>query len=551
MMLVELSIENLGVIESARVLLGPGFTVLTGETGAGKTMLVEAINLVVGKRADASVVREGAEEARVEARFLTSSAEGETETILSRIVGAEGRSRAYINGRMVTVGALSEVGTTLVDIHGQHAHQRLLSALHQREALDRFAGVDTSPVLAARERIREIDVLLSALGGDERSRSREMDLLRFQTEEIAGARIESPDEDAVLAAEEEMLAGAVNLREALCEALALLAEDSSASELIGRSIRRLGASSVLGGLVEELVGVQAGLSEAVGTLRTLLDRVEENPARLAEVRERRQLLRDLCKKYGDTLAEVVSFGEEAATRLDELESHGERVAGLSGERESAIEALRSAERVVGDLRRANASRLADAVRSRLPALDLPHAELSVAVGDPGSDPAGDSVVFLFTANPGSSAQPLNKVASGGELARVMLALRLVLSEEPGTMVFDEVDAGIGGAAAVAVAGALRELGGGHQVLAVTHLAQVAAAAHHQVGVTKTVRNGRTYGEARPLTGEDRETEVARMLSGGLADASALAHARDMMAGFASPGTGKTRDKAGPAGHTGL
>lgn len=546
-MLVELSIENLGVIESVRVLLGPGFTALTGETGAGKTMLVEAINLVVGRRADASVVREGADEARVEARFLTTSPDGEAETILSRVVGAEGRSRAYVNGRMVTVSALAEVGAGLVDIHGQHAHQRLLSTVHQRDALDRFAGVDPGPVRAARERVREIDVLLSALGGDERSRSREMDLLRFQTEEIAAARIESTDEDGELAAEEEMLAGATNLRESLAEALALLAEDSSASELIGRSIRRLGASSVLAGLVDELVGVQAGLSEAVGTLRSLLDRVEENPARLSEVRERRQLLRDLCRKYGDTLAEVVAFGAEAAARLEELESHGERVAGLSRERDEAIEALRTAERVVGDLRRANAARLAAAVRDRLPELDLPHADLSVAVGDPGSDPAGDSVVFLFTANPGSSAQPLTKVASGGELARVMLALRLVLSEEPGTMVFDEVDAGIGGAAAVAVAGALRELGGGHQVLAVTHLPQVAAAAHHQVGVTKTVRDGRTYGEARPVTGEDREAELARMLSGGLADASALAHARDLMAGFSSPAAGRVRDESGPSG----
>lgn len=533
-MLVELSIENLGVIESARIVLGPGFTVLTGETGAGKTMLVEAINLVVGKRADASVVRDGATEARVEARFVTETGDGETETILCRVVGAEGRSRAYIDGRMATVGALAEIGSTLVDIHGQHAHQRLLSSAHQRSALDRYAGVDVGPVLAARERVREIDVLLSALGGDERSRTREMDLLRFQVEEIRDARISSPDEDADLAAEEEILAGATNLREALGEALVLLDDESSASDLLGGAIRRLGGATPLAGLVEELVGVQAALSEALSSVRAMADRLEEDPARLADVRSRRQLLRDLCRKYGDTLSEVLSFGETAASRLAELEGHADRVAGLGAEREEALALLREAERRVGDLRRGRAGELAAAVAARLPTLDLPHAELTVSVGDSVSDPAGDSVVFLFAANPGSAPQPLHKVASGGELARIMLALRLVLSEEPGTMVFDEVDAGIGGAAAVAVASALRELGTDHQVLAVTHLPQVAAAAHHQIGVSKAVRDGRTYGTARPLLGEEREAELARMLSGGLADVTAMAHARDLMAGFAVP-----------------
>ena len=532
-MLVELSIENLGVIESARIVFGGGFTALTGETGAGKTMLVEAISLVVGKRADASVVRDGATEARVEARFLSSGDGTETETILCRVVGAEGRSRAYVDGRMATVGALSELGAVLVDIHGQHAHQRLLSSAHQRDALDRYAGVDLQPVLTARERIKEIDVLLSALGGDDRSRSREIDLLRFQVEEIEEARISSTDEDEELSVEEELLASANNLREALGETLVLLSEDSSAADLIGDAIRKLGASSALANARDELLAVQVGLSGAISSVREMLDRVEENPMRLAEVRARRQLLRDLCRKYGDTLNEVVLFGQETASRLAELEGYGDRVAGLSAEREEALAELREAERAVGALRRARAGDLAEAVGARLPALDLPHAELTVSVGDAASDSAGDSVVFLFAANPGMAPQPLNKVASGGELARIMLALRLVLSEDPGTMVFDEVDAGIGGAAAVAVAVALRELGASHQVLAVTHLPQVAAAAHHQIGVSKSVRDGRTFGNARSLPGEAREAELARMLSGGLADATALAHARDLLTGFAS------------------
>lgn len=532
-MLVELSIENLGVIESCHLVFEPGFTALTGETGAGKTMLVEAIGLVVGKRADASVVRTGAPEARVEARFVVHEGDSERETILCRVVGSEGRSRAYVNGRMSTVAALAEVGESLVDIHGQHAHQRLLSAAHQRDALDRFAGVDITPVSVARERIREIDVLLEALGGDERTRAREIDLLRFQVEEIEGARLSSVTEDEELAQEEELLAGAVNLRACLAEALQLLDEEGSASDLLGQALRRLGTSSALGQVGEELSGVQASLSEAVSSIRSLWDRLEENPERLSDIRSRRNMLRDLCRKYGDTLADVLVFGSEAAARLAELESHGEKVAGLVSERDTALSSLRHAEALVGEQRRTHAADLALAVRSRLPSLDLHRAELVVSVGDAATDPAGDSVVFLFSANPGAALQPLHKVASGGELARVMLALRLVLSEEPGTMVFDEVDAGIGGAAAVAVAGAMRELGAIHQVLAVTHLPQVAAAAHHQIAVSKTVRDEATFGEARVLSGSERQIEIARMLSGGLADDTASAHAHDLLAGFAA------------------
>jgi DNA repair protein RecN (Recombination protein N) len=541
-MLVELSIENLGIIESSRLTFHDGFTALTGETGAGKTMLVEAINLVCGRRAEASVIRDGADEAHVEARFVRMGDDGEEEVILARTLHREGRSRAYINGRMATVAALSELGEELVDIHGQHAHQRLMSAAAQREALDIFGSINRSPLVSARVAVTEIDALLGALGGDEKSRAREIDLLSFQCEEIENARIVSADEDQQLSHEEDVLSDVAKHQESVQRAVALLSDDGGAVETLGEALRALSAVSSLSSLPERLAALLAEATDLAHTVREAAEGVDENPARLEEIRLRRQLLRDLMRKYGDSLADVMNFGAEARTRLDELMGYAERVAQLETDKATALKALRAAQLKVGNARRAVASSLASEVEQRLRVLALPNAQVQVSVGDAASDPAGDSVVFMLAANPGSAPQPLTKVASGGELARVMLALRLVLTSEPGTMVFDEVDAGIGGAAAVAVATALRELGVHHQVFAVTHLAQVAASAHHHISVSKTVRAGKTYGSATVVTEDQRPSEVARMLSGGVADDSALAHAQDLLSKLGSSGSGGNKKR---------
>ena len=541
-MLVELSIENLGIIESSRLTFHDGFTALTGETGAGKTMLVEAINLVCGRRAEASVIRDGADEAHVEARFVRMGDDGEEEVILARTLHREGRSRAYINGRMATVAALSELGEELVDIHGQHAHQRLMSAAAQREALDIFGSINRSPLVSAREAVTEIDALLGALGGDEKSRAREIDLLSFQCEEIENAHIVSADEDQKLSREEDVLSDVAKHQESLQRAVALLSDDGGAVETLGEALRALSTVSSLNSLPERLAALLAEATDLAHTVREAAEGVDENPARLEEIRLRRQLLRDLMRKYGDSLADVMDFGAEARTRLDELMGYAERVAQLETDKATALKALRAAQLKVGNARRAVASSLATEVEQRLRVLALPNAQVQVSVGDAASDPAGDSVVFMLAANPGSAPQPLTKVASGGELARVMLALRLVLTSEPGTMVFDEVDAGIGGAAAVAVATALRELGVHHQVFAVTHLAQVAASAHHHISVSKTVRAGKTYGSATVVTEDQRPSEVARMLSGGVADDSALAHAQDLLSKLGSTGSGGNKKR---------
>jgi DNA repair protein RecN (Recombination protein N) len=546
-MLVELHIENLGVIESLRLPVRRGFTVLTGETGAGKTMLVEAINLVVGGRADASIVRTGAQEARVEAVFHIQRDGVDEEVILSRIVPVDGRSRAYINNRPVTVANLSEVGADLIDIHGQHAHQKLLSASAQRDALDLFAGVNLEPINAARRRLVEIDAAMAALGGDERMRAREIDLLSFQCKEIEGAAIEDADEDKRLQDEEDVLSDAVNIRESLMRSIEVLGSDAGALDKVGIAIAAIESAKVSDVARSRLKAIFADLDDVTRELRGVADSVEEDPERLNDVQERRRVLRDIMKKYGDTLSDVIQYGYEARQRLDELTSYSDRISELEREKSVALSELRRAQEVVGKARRASAPGLSAEITERLSALAMENAQVVVDVGDGDDDPSGDRVVFLLSANPGSPLLPLTKVASGGELARTMLSLRLTLSTDPATMIFDEVDAGIGGAAAVAVADALAQLGEKHQVLAVTHLGQMAATAHHHVHVTKEIIDGNTFGRARELDADERVEELARMLSGGLADDSARRHARDMLAAK-STGSGD-RMSTGPSRKT--
>ncbi len=535
--LTELHIENLGVIEQLDVVLRGGLTAFTGETGAGKTMLVEAIELLVGVRADASSVRHGADEARVEGRFLRADG---SETVVARVVPADGRSRAYVDGRLATVASLSDVVADSVDLHGQHAHQRLLTAGTQREALDTYGSIDLGPLRAARARLTEIDAALAALGGDERARAREIDLLRFQVDELDAAAIEDASEDDRLDAEESLLADAAAHREAGQAAVTALSADAGVRASLSAVVAALGDRAPFGDAAAQLRDLLAELDEVATDLRATTEAIEEDPGRLEVVRERRQLLRDLRRKYGDDLAAVMEFQAGARCRLDELEGHDERAAGLQGERERALERERAAAAVVGRERRRVAPLLAGDVEARLRELAMPHVEVAIEVGEHADDHPGDRVRFLLAANPGSPLLPLTRVASGGELARAMLALRLALSGaagattgDPGTagtadtLVFDEVDAGIGGRAAQAVGTALAALARHHQVLVVTHLAQVAALADQQVVVDKVVVDGLTTATARTVSGEERIDEVARMLSGGRS-APAREHARELL-----------------------
>jgi DNA repair protein RecN (Recombination protein N) len=521
-MLVELSVRQLGVIDELALRFGSGMTALTGETGAGKTLVVEALELVLGGRADGLLVRPGAGEAWVEARFD----DGDDERILARAVPATGRSRAYVDGRMAPAGALAESGAALVDLHGQHAHQSLLSPAVQRAALDRFGAVDLEPLTEARRLRRAVDEALAELGGDTRARAREIDLLRYQVKELVAAGLDDPDEDRGLAGEEDALADATAHRESATAAVHALAGEEGAEEAIGAAVAAISGRPPFAEVEARLRAAAAEVSEAASDLRATGEALEDDPERLAALRARRQLLADLRRKYGDTLGEVIAFRDEAQARLEELESYDDRAAALERERAERDAEVAAAEAAVGEARRHAAPLLAEAVAGHLQALAMPRARFEVQVG--AADP-GDDVTFLLGANPGEPALPLAKVASGGELARTMLAARLVLTDAPGTLVFDEVDAGIGGEAAVAVGQALADLAAERQVVVVTHLPQVAAFADHQVAVTKHTQDGRTVARVEVLDDAGRVVELSRMLSGQPDSATARGHAEELLA----------------------
>ncbi len=529
-MLTELHIENLGVIERIEIMLDPGLTAVTGETGAGKTMLVEAIELLVGGRADASMVRHGADEARIDGRLITPDG---SEMVLTRVIPTTGRSRAYVNGRLAAVASLAEAAADAVDLHGQHAHQSLLSVATQRAALDEYGAVDLEPLRAARARLTEIDAELAALGGDERARAREIDLLRFQVDELDAADVVDAGEDERLDAEESVLADATAHLDAASAVVASMSDDGGAHDAIATALGAIDGRSPFAQQAVRLRDVLAELDDLVAEVRATGEHIDESPERLAEIRERRQVLKNLRRKYGDDLAAVMVFHAESADRLAELEQFDERAAELDRARQTALAAELVAAEAVGRRRREVGPLLASAVEIELRRLAMPHVSVGVEIGDHPDDHPGDRIQFLLAANPGSPLLPLTRVASGGELARAMLALRLVLSHAPGrsedgrTLVFDEVDAGVGGAAADAIGNALAQLGRSHQVLVVTHLAQVAAAADEQIAVTKTVRDGETFALAAPINGEHRVAEIARMLSGSTTD-SALDHARELL-----------------------
>jgi len=531
-MLTELRVENLGIIDELSVTLGGGLTAITGETGAGKTLLVEALDLLLGGRADPALVRDGASEARVEGRFVSGDDETAVEVVLARVVPASGRSRAYVDGRFATVAELTQHGRALVDLHGQHEQQSLLVPAEQRALLDAFAGEPAaraaSAIAVAREELRAVDDALAELGGDDRARARELDLLRFELAEIDAAALDDPDEEAALAVQEDELANAAARREGLVAAHDAL--EGPAADAVGQAMAALAVPGRVPALESRLAALQAELADVAHETRVAAEQAVDDPERLAEVRARRQRLRELCRKYGPTLADVQAFATESAERLAQLEGAEAHRAELAPRREQAERALARAAADLAAVRTAAAPALGAAVTERLGELALGRAECRIEVdpaGAGGGDDGGE-VTFLLAPNPGEPARPLAKAASGGELSRVMLALRVVLSEAPPTLVFDEVDAGLGGEAGVAVGRALALLGGKHQVLCVTHLAQVAAFADSQLSVQKEERGGRTHAGAALLLDDARVNELSRMLAGVGESDHARRHARELL-----------------------
>jgi DNA repair protein RecN (Recombination protein N) len=536
--LLELRVAGLGIVDELTLLFQPGLTAITGETGAGKTLIVEAIELLVGGRADASRIRPGVEELRIEGRF--TDPEHSDEIVLARTVPTDGRSRAYIDGRLATVGELAEVGRRLVDLHGQHTHQSLREPAVQRDALDRYAGPDALGALAdyraARAESRTITEQLAGLGGDERSRARELDLLRFQVDEIEAAGVEDSSEDVALEAEEALLDDAAAHRDALLGAHADV--EGLALDAVGRARQRIGDRAPFAELTERLRAAEADLADVSAELRTAGEGVADDPVRLEEVRARRKMLRELTRKYGATLAEVLAYADETRARIESLQSHDQQSAELEAARAQADARAQAAARALSAARQAATGPLAKAVAATLVDLAMPAARFEISI-EPGeaTDDGIDDVTFLVSANAGEPLRPLARVASGGELSRAMLAVRVVLTLAPPTLVFDEVDAGLGGETGGAVGRRLGQLGVDHQVLCVTHLAQVAAYADAQVVVEKREQGGRTVATAERVSGDQRVAELSRMLAGVGESRHARSHAAELLDAAAQARTG--------------
>ena len=543
-MLDELHIHGLGVIEDATLRLAPGLTVVTGETGAGKTMLVTALQLLLGSRADTDLVRAGAGTARVEARFCPAPPAADEwtddpgELVVSREVPAEGRSRARMGGRMAPAGALAEVLGPHVEVHAQHDHHRLARPAVQRALLDAYAGDPHARTLATYRQAyaawRDARTRLEQLHTGARERARELDRLRFELDEIAAVGID-PDADARLDDRLAELEHAEDLQLGLSRAAVALGSDG-ALDPIGVAVdalRRLPteteASRDLRARVEELASLAA---DVAGDLRDQADTVESDPEQLSVLMQRRGALQALQRKYGDDLDAVLAYEARAVDRVAELEADTDASDGLEAEVERLEAEVTRLADALRDSRRVAADRLAATVEGHLGDLAMPHAHVEVAVEPTAPGPDGaDEVTYLLAANPGEPPRPLATAASGGERSRVALAIEVALAdvEDAAVLVFDEVDAGIGGATAMAVGEKLARLaaGGRRQVLCVTHLAQLAAYADVHHVVEKGIADGRTVTTTRHVAADDRVVELSRMLGGDTGEA-ARAHARELL-----------------------
>jgi DNA repair protein RecN (Recombination protein N) len=569
--LEQIRIRGLGVIDDAELELGPGFTAVTGETGAGKTMVLTGLGLLMGGRADAGAVRSGADRAVVEGRVRVDpagpaakrAAEAGAELddgdlLLSRAVSAEGRSRAHLGGRAVPVGVLADLADDLVAVHGQGDQRRLLGPTRRREALDRFAGTTVTEPLSAYgdryERLRTVQVELDEVTARTRERMQEADLLRLGLAEIAQIEPE-PGEDVALGAEEQRLAHSDGLRQAAVSAHACLTADDTAVDaadalgLVAAARRSLEPQQEhdpsLAALAGRLAEASYLLADVAADLASYAADVDTDPARLAAVQDRRAVLGTLTRKYGDDVDAVLAWADEASRRLHHLDGDDERVARLREERESLRSELSDLATRVSAARTEAARRFAEAVGDELGALAMPNARLIVEVrrrAAPGGlvvggqavafGPVGiDEVEILFAAHAGATPRPLERGASGGELSRLMLAVEVVFAgaDPVPTFVFDEVDAGVGGKAAVEVGRRLARLARNAQVLVVTHLPQVAAFADRHLQVVKTEDGRVTSSGVVTLDGAGRVLELSRMLAGLEGSATARAHAEELLA----------------------
>ena len=559
-MLLELRAENYAVIDAAVAEFGPGLNLLTGETGAGKSILIDALVLLLGGKASSDLVRHGADKATLSCLFESTpgalrilednglDAE-EDGIVLRREVGANGKGRVFINNQPATVGALRQLAPELALVHAQSETLTAFDATQQRLLLDRSAQIGTEAVAAAFARWRSLRDELAALNSAEGDRLRQIDLWSFQAREIEAAAILGADEDTRLDAEKRLLANAERLFAGANAALELLYEgEVSAGSLVGGALRHVEDlakfQDSFAEAVQQLRSAQAAVEDVAATLRNFADGATASPERLAEVEDRLVVLDRLKRKYGPSLTEVIAFGEAAAQKLSDLENRDARAAELQAAVDAAATAYRSVAGTLTEQRRSAAEKLAKVAERQINELAMRvrfAVEVACREEETAWSAAGwDAVECRIATNSGEPLKPLTEIASGGEMSRVMLALKVAVEEGatklarkrgtalPRTLVFDEIDIGIGGRAAEAVGQKLKALARTQQVLCITHLPQIAAFADRHLLIEKSERNGRTRTGVRTMAEGERIEEIARMLSGAsLTEASRL-HAREMV-----------------------
>ena len=560
-MLVRLTISNFAIIAHLDISFRSGLNIVSGETGAGKSIIINAMNLILGGRASGDLIRTGCPEAKVEALFSIPSPGHldkllrdldipfDGELVIRRSLHREGRNRISINGTMATLQMLSGLGDHLISISGQHEHQRLLQQDRHLSILDEFGGLvaDREAVTAVFNRRQALHEEIRKLGREIADMRDKQELARFQRDEIDGARIQE-DEDASLSREKVLLEHADELLTTISQSYHQLYESDQSllSGLFDCAKRLEKAARIddrLGDITRTLAECRIVLEEAAMSLRDLQGTIESDPRRLEAVRERLEILNRLKKKYGPTLADVRAFREKTETAMDEQNEKAERKIGLENRLSSLEVELLDAARMLSDKRKKAAQHLEKAVEKELNDLNMPHTRFRVAFLDaeeknPDAPDAPsllrsdglDQVEFLLSPNVGEDLKPLAKIASGGELSRIMLALKSILARSASveTVIFDEVDAGIGGATAEVVGEKLAGLARFHQILCITHLPQIASKASTHFQVRKNVVDGRTQTSISELDENERVEEIARLLAGRKITPQALAHAREMV-----------------------
>lgn len=571
-MLTELSVENFALVSKLRLQFGPGLNLLTGETGAGKSILLDALGMVLGERTGAESVRHGADKARVEAAFTVDETDKrmrealnavgvEAEDgllLLSRELSKTGKSTARINGRPATATMLKALGDALVDIHGQHEHQSLLAVERHLDILDAWCGPKTGALRTAvgnaHARARDADQQLATLKQDARERARTIDLLAFQRDEIDAAA-PKPDEEEELLSERLRLSSAASLHAAAAGAYAALhggptpggnnakalyeetsAPGAGALDGLATAAAEIehaaGLDNRLAPLVESLRNALYVAEDAAREVRAYRDTVESNPARLEEIETRLDVLKTLKRKYGETAEEILRYREEIAAQLETLENAEERIAALQVNVETTRGELKARAAELTAARKKGAEPFAKAIIKELGDLAMTATRFAVGM-EPRAEPTArgaDQVEFLLSPNPGEPLKPLAKIASGGEISRVMLAMKSVLSRTLAvpTLVFDEIDAGIGGRTGTVLADKLSALSAASQILCITHLPQIAARGTTHFLIEKETDKGRTTIHVAPLDPEQRVQEIARMLGGSRVSETVLRHAREML-----------------------